>query len=71
MKQLKQLCAAVLLTLALALSAFAGEMWGPGVTSQSSQPSAAGEMWTPGATTSIDPLTVLALSLLQNALSLF
>jgi hypothetical protein len=87
MKQLKQLCAAVLLTLALALSAFAGNMEYPGVTSQStqpsatgnmdtpavtsSQPSAAGEMSAPGATTSIDPLTVLALGLLQNALLLF
>ncbi|MBA3768565.1 MAG: hypothetical protein H0W99_16620 [Acidobacteria bacterium] len=71
MKQLKQFCAAVLLTLMFALSAFAGDIWAPGVTSQSSQPSASGEMSTPGATTSIDPLMALALSLLQNALSLF
>ncbi len=70
MKQLKQLCAAVLLTLALALSAFAGDIEFPGVTSSPSQPSASGDISTP-ATTSIDPLTAVALSILQNALSLF
>ena len=71
MKQLGQLCASVLLTLVLALSAFAGNIEFPGVTSQSSQPSAAGDILTPGVSAPIDPLTALALGLLQNALSLF
>lgn len=71
MKHLKQLCASIILTLALALSAFAGNIEFPGVTSQSSQPSAAGNMEYPGANTSVDPLTVVALGLLQNALVLF
>jgi hypothetical protein len=71
MKHLKQFCVIVVLTLVLALPAFAGNIDFPGVTSQSSQPSAAGEMSTPGATTAMDPLTVVALGLLQNALVLF
>ncbi len=71
MKHLKHLCAASVLTLAFSLHAFAGDMSTPAVTSSSSQPSAAGTMDTPGATTSGDPLTAVALSILQNALALF
>lgn len=71
MKYLRQFCTAIVLILAISLSAFAGDIHLPGVQSSSSQPSASGNMDFPGATTPSDPLTVVALGLLQNALSLF
>ncbi|HYE64728.1 MAG TPA: hypothetical protein VD966_04040, partial [Pyrinomonadaceae bacterium] len=65
MRYLQQLCVAVALTLALALSAFAGDIH-CGVTSQQpSQPTSASEE------SIVDPVTETALNLLQSALSLF
>jgi hypothetical protein len=72
MKKLQQFCAAVVLTLALTLSAFAGDISCPGVIDQPppQQSSATGEMGAPGAV-ALDPVTGTALSLLQSILSLF
>ena len=67
MKKLKLPLAATALALALALPAFAGNM--PcGVTSTSPGQPATAEV---SQTTALDPLTELALSLIQSALSLF
>lgn len=63
MKNLRQLCASFVLTLALALSTIAGEISTPGV-------SATGEISTPGVT-AFDPVTEAALNLIQSLLSLF
>jgi ABC-type amino acid transport system permease subunit len=82
MKKLKHLCAATVLTLTLTLSAFAGEMSSPGITSSSPQESsAAGDIGMPGATAAgeiltpglsgLDPVTEAALGLLGSLLSLF
>jgi hypothetical protein len=76
MKNLRQLCAAVVLTLALVLPAFAGEME-CGITPPP-QPSAMAEghmeagvmsQSASGGTIATDPFTVLALNLLQRMLS--
>lgn len=80
MRTLRQLCAACVLALALALSAFAGDMT-TGVTSPppppGSQVATAGDITT-GTTLDIstgvtvtDPATEVMLSLLQSLLSLF
>ena len=67
MKKLKLSLAATALTLALTLPTFAGDM--PcGVTSTSPDQRATAEV---SQTTALDPLTELALSLIQSALSLF
>ena len=73
MRKLKQFCAATALTLALTLSAFAGEMSTPGIISSSSreQFSVMGDIGMPGATAALDPVTEAALSLLGSLLSLF
>jgi hypothetical protein len=77
MKKFQQLCAAVVLTLVLALSAFAGEMGCPGITSAPSdqQTSATGDIQLPSssATGQVDiPLVAeTALTLMVNVLSVF
>ena len=81
MKKLQQLCAAVVLTLVFALSAFAGEMGCPGVTSpppdqpasatgdiQNPSASATGQMGTPLVS---DPVVEIALTLMGSAFSVF
>lgn len=57
-----------MLVLVLACSASAGDIPFPGVTA-APPATTSGEMQYPGAT--VDPLTEIALSLLQSALSLF
>ena len=82
MKKLQQFCAVTVLALTLTLSAFAGEMSTPGITSSSTeQSSAVGDIGMPGATAAgdilmpglseLDPVTEAALSLLNSLLSLF
>jgi hypothetical protein len=77
MKQLRQLCAAGALTLALALSAFAGDIDTPGITAPPPPPSQSvtGEIQTPGVTSSsdiaADSVLEIALDLMQGVLSLF
>jgi len=79
MKTLQRLCAVFVLTLALTMSAFAGDI-STSVVSQPPSPESqtiqgdmttgyTGEMST--GVTSIDPVTEAALSLLQSLLSLF
>jgi hypothetical protein len=80
MKTLRRLCAVFVLTLVLALSAFAGDM-STGITAppppSTSQATTAGDMST-GVTgdmstgvTATDPTTDIFLSLLQSLLSFF
>jgi hypothetical protein len=80
MKSLQRLCAAFVLTLALTLSAFAGDMTTgiidtpppPGqqlATTGDMQAGLTGDMST--GITATDPVTTVALSLLQSLLSLF
>lgn len=84
MKKLQQFCAITVLTLALAMSAFAGEIGMPGVINPPPPPpqsSATGDIQFPSITSngdisvpdvvSLDPVTEAALSLLQSILSLF
>jgi hypothetical protein len=85
MKKLSQFCAVVALTLALALTTFAGDIGFPGTTNPPPPPpqeiSVTGEIGFPGATATgeiltpgvaaLDPVTEAALSLLQSILSLF
>lgn len=72
MRPLRQLCAALVLTLALALSAFAGDMT-TGVTSTPPPPESqvitTGDMTT--GVTVTDPEIEVILGLLQSLLSLF
>lgn len=72
MKTFRHFCTAVVLTLSLALSAFAGEMQFPGITAtgdmQAPGVSAAGEIQLPGATA--DTVTEMALGFLLNVSSL-
>lgn len=72
MRSIRQFCAVFVLTLVLALSAFAGDMGFPGIT-------APGEMQTPGVTAAdeisipgvtVDPLTEMSLGFLLNLSSL-
>lgn len=81
MKKLRQFCAAVILTVVLALSAFAGDMGFPGATNQVPPPPPETVATDTGDTTSgdepsdpsatLDPVLEAALSLLQSILSLF
>jgi len=81
MKNLRQFCAAVILTLALALSASAGDMSFPGDVPPPPPPSMMADTSTPSATiatetatqdvVAVDPVTEAALSLLQSVLSIF
>lgn len=83
MKKLQKFCTGTVLTLALTLSAFAGDMGTPGATNPTPllQSSVTGDMSGPGATATgdmqapgaveIDPVTEAVLSLLQGLMSLF
>jgi hypothetical protein len=83
MKNLRQFCIVVVLTFALTLSAFAGDMSCPGITDPPppQQSSATGDISCPGATATgeistpgmvaLDPVTEAALSLLNSILSLY
>ena len=83
MKNLRQFFIAVVLTFALALSAFAGDMSCPGVTNPPppQQSSVTGDMPGPGATatgdmstpgmTAFGPMTEFTLSLLQSVMFFF
>jgi hypothetical protein len=83
MKKLQQFFTVTVLTVALALSASAGDMAGPGVISphRATQTIVTGDVKTPGATAvgdmlapgvaELDMVTEAALSLLQGILSLF
>ena len=81
MKTFRQFCAAVVLTLALVLSALAGEIGTPGAKAPPPQSSMAGETQFPGAActgdmsapgvVALDPVTEAALSLLRSLLLLF
>lgn len=71
MKNLRRLCAGLILTLALTSTAFAGQMDCPGVTSTPPPPEAevTGDMPTGGV--SADPMTVAMLSLIETMVTLF
>jgi hypothetical protein len=83
MKNLRRLCAVLVLTVALSFSTFGGEILTPGIaqtpppTTTTTTTSAAtetcnlepGEILTPGA--ALDPVTEAALSLLQSLFSIF
>lgn len=81
MRKLKQLCIATVLTLTLALTAFAGDMHTPGVTTPPpDQTTVTGEMQTSGVTASDTPdsetpaigsVTDAALCLLNSMISVF
>lgn len=83
MKTFRQFLAATVLTLALSLSTFAGDIGFPGVTTSPSQQqsSVTGEIGMPGATATgdiqfpgvdaLDPVTEAVLGLLQGLMSLF
>jgi hypothetical protein len=83
MKNLRQFCAGIVLTLALGSSALAGDIGAPGVSNpppphttsvladtRFPKASATGEISTPGVT-NLDPVIEAALSLLQSLLALF
>lgn len=76
MKRIQRLIATFVLTLALALSAAAGNMPTPGIQQPSPSTEATGNMPGPGvvttdSTSGIDPVTAFTLNLLQNLLALF
>lgn len=84
MKTVRQLCAASILILTLAFSAFAGDVQFPGITNpppDQHQTSATGDMQAPGASVSgqmdtglasdADSVAEIALNFLVNALSVF
>lgn len=77
MKNVRQLCAVVVLTLALAISTFADGTVHTGIVDPPPPPSTEGNMGTGSADTTgpsgdaADPVTALALGLVQNVLSLF
>lgn len=77
MKQLKQFCAAGLLTLAIGVTAFAGDISSPAVTvppppppadTYSAPTPAPGDILTPGSTPTTDTVTNLAVMLLLSIL---
>lgn len=84
MRKLQQFCGAVILTLAIALSAFAGDMSCPGITAEPPPPqrssvtgdigtlgvASTGDMGTPGVM-ALNPGTGIMLSLFQSVLSFF
>jgi len=80
MKQLKQFCAAALLTMAIGITAFAGDIQSPGYTeppppgdiqSPTATTPVPGEMGTPGVTSTIDPVSQFTLDLFAQLLSIF
>jgi hypothetical protein len=81
MKNLRRFCAAIVFTLVLTFSAFAGDINVPGATTQPSQPSATGEMGRSGVVftgdmacpdaATLDPLTEITLKMLESMLSYF
>ncbi|HEY0376417.1 MAG TPA: hypothetical protein VGC87_05605 [Pyrinomonadaceae bacterium] len=76
MKRIQRLIATFVLTLALALSAAAGNMPTPGIQQPSPSTEATGNMPTPGVeatdpASGIDPVTAFTLNLLQSLLALF
>ena len=76
MKRIQRLMATFVLTMALALSAAAGDMPGPGIHLPPPSTEATGNMPGPGVdttdfTSGIDPVTEFTLTLLQSLLSLF
>jgi hypothetical protein len=76
MKRVQRLIAAFVLMMALALSAIAGDMPGPGIKPPPPSIEATGNMPGPGvvatdSASAIDPVTEFTLSLLQSVLSLF
>ena len=86
MRNLRKVCAAVLLTLAIAVPTFPGEISCPGVSAYHEHSlSVSGEISCPGnsltsepdapeispATTALDPVTSFTMGLLQSLMSLF
>lgn len=80
MKNLRRLCAVVVLTVAISFSASAGEILTPGTTQPKTTTTTTstaagtcnlepGEILTPGS--ALDPLTEAALSLLRSLFSIF
>jgi hypothetical protein len=70
MKNMRQLCAAAMLTLTLALHASAGQMETPITPPPPPSATAEGQMTT-GSSEAVNSVTDIALSLLQNLLPLF
>jgi hypothetical protein len=73
MKNLRQFCSAVVFTLVLTFSAFAGDIQAPGVIAQPPPPpqsSSRGEMDGPVAL-ALDPLTEITLKMLESMLPIF
>ena len=73
MKNLRQFCSAVALTLLLTFSAFGGDIQAPGVTTQPPPPpqtASTVEMDDPQAV-ALDPLTEIALKMLESMLFIF
>jgi hypothetical protein len=73
MKNFRQFCSAVVLTLLFTFSAFAGDIQGPGITAQpppTPQTASTGEMDGPHLVT-LDPLTEITLKMLESMLSIF
>ena len=80
MKQLKQFCAAALLTLAISMTVFAGDIGSPSCTaapppgdisSPAATSTAPGDISTPGITSTTDPLTEFTLALCAQLLLIF
>jgi hypothetical protein len=84
MKNLRQFCAAIVITLALTFSAFAGDINAPGISTQPPpppQPSATGKIGRSGVVctsdmtcsgaVALDPLTEITLTMLESMLSYF
>jgi hypothetical protein len=72
MKNLRQFCSAVVFTLVLTFSAFAGDIQAPGVTAQPPPPPqslSTGDLGDPGAV-ALDPLTEITLKMLESMLSI-
>lgn len=73
MKTLRNFCVALVLTLSIALSSYAGDISAPGATAAPlprQESSLTGDISAPGAV-KLDPLTAFTVNLLQGLLSLF
>jgi len=80
MKQLRQFCVAALLTMAIGITVFAGDISSPALTdppapgdigSSAATSPAPGDISTPGIASTTDPLTEFALALCAQLLSSF